>query len=1176
VEDRARTPLVVGVLALVALLLRGVVPAPSSPETVAAASSRPPSPAPAEAPPADAAVCILRGFLGSAHDDRPLRLDEPLDGPLGAYTVESLIALLPHPTRSRLSAVFDAHVQALQRALEDADYLLDRYWLPWAVGKGGETGDARELRTPCGERAADDSPGVLLFRGGGASADRKLLLVLLVPESPRSGVDAPALRAALRVAAWSHGSRPAPKGALGVRILGPTFSGSVGSLKRALASWLGAAESRAARIELDIVSGSLTDHQSALELRSREDYPPDVRERIVVRFHTTVHSDEYVQRLFFNYLQNRDRSRPGTACPTEVPESLKISERVALLVESSTAYGRSILSGRERRTAEGYLTIPFPMHIGQLRAEWNKAAAGREVKAGTPVEIPLEVLDLPTEEARSGQDVLPPFSNLTSRIDNLILAQILPTLTRNRIQYVGLVATDVQDRLFLGKMVRRYCPDVTLFALGSDLVYAHPQYASALEGMLLASTYPLFTDNQAWTYPHRGHHERLQFPTNEAQGVFNAALALVDPHLMMEYGLPLQASDAESQGRQPPVWVSAVGRNGVWPVAALCLRDGPDPILFEVPADSSEASAAAHTGHPVETTFTSPTFFKVYALAFVLLCVLHAAAYFTLLGQRPRWGPLWRLFAILQPSRAPDRAFVQHLYLFGSFLILSLVYAWISVPLALRARVDVGYDSSVLLETGVLVLGWLALLAPMIDIARWCRAAFRNMPGKLASMAAVVLSVAPLALLVTTVVYAFGSWTDFLNGTPVERAWVAAFYLRSTTLGSGLSPLLPLLFLGLALYLWSLCELRRLHLGESARDHSAIATMGGPEAPGLDVLKRRADGLLEDSFRNLKTCFALIGVGTAFFWITLKWLPPSLDGRYFVRLFEVLLFFVSVAIAFEFARFVLCWRCLRAMLRRFAWLPASPGLKRVPVLISSEPVIDLARAGPGLATLRVALGRWEALAAAWKAAVRDEAGPADPFAKALGPDLDEARVEMEHALRAEVSSGWAVEDARRRLQAQVDAAQLVSAQALRERGAAGAPWREAAEDFLAMGIVGYIRYSLAHLRNLLAFATGASLLVLLAISSYPFQPAHLLLALSWIAILTLVGTTIVIFVQMDRDEVLSWLAKSTPGHLVFSREFLGRVATYGLMPLLGVTAAQFPDVGRVLFFWVEPFLGALK
>ena len=127
-----------------------------------------------------------------------------------------------------------------------------------------------------------------------------------------------------------------------------------------------------------------------------------------------------------------------------------------------------------------------------------------------------------------------------------------------------------------------------------------------------------------------------------------------------------------------------------------------------------------------------------------------------------------------------------------------------------------------------------------------------------------------------------------------------------------------------------------------------------------------------------------------------------------------------------------------------------------------------------------------------------------------------------------------------------------------------------------MGIVGYIRYSLAHLRNLLAFATGASLLVLLAISSYPFQPAQLLLALSWIAILTLVGTTIVIFVQMDRDEVLSWLAKSTPGHLVFSREFLGRVATYGLVPLLGVTAAQFPDVGRVLFFWVEPFLGALK
>ena len=103
-----------------------------------------------------------------------------------------------------------------------------------------------------------------------------------------------------------------------------------------------------------------------------------------------------------------------------------------------------------------------------------------------------------------------------------------------------------------------------------------------------------------------------------------------------------------------------------------------------------------------------------------------------------------------------------------------------------------------------------------------------------------------------------------------------------------------------------------------------------------------------------------------------------------------------------------------------------------------------------------------------------------------------------------------------------------------------------------------------------------SLFVLLAISSYPFQPAHRLLSLSWVAVLTLVALTVAVFVHMDRDEVLSWINKTPPGQVVLNREFASRLATYGLVPLEGMAAAQFPDIGRFLFFWVQPFMNALK
>ncbi len=43
------------------------------------------------------------------------------------------------------------------------------------------------------------------------------------------------------------------------------------------------------------------------------------------------------------------------------------------------------------------------------------------------------------------------------------MARILETIKQEEIQAVGIMATDVQDVLFLARQVRMYSPDVLLF-----------------------------------------------------------------------------------------------------------------------------------------------------------------------------------------------------------------------------------------------------------------------------------------------------------------------------------------------------------------------------------------------------------------------------------------------------------------------------------------------------------------------------------------------------------------------------------------------------------------------------------------------------------------------------------------------------------------------------------------
>jgi len=97
----------------------------------------------------------------------------------------------------------------------------------------------------------------------------------------------------------------------------------------------------------------------------------------------------------------------------------------------------------------------------------------------------------------------------------------------------------------------------------------------------------------------------------------------------------------------------------------------------------------------------------------------------------------------------------------------------------------------------------------------------------------------------------------------------------------------------------------------------------------------------------------------------------------------------------------------------------------------------------------------------------------------------------------------------------------------------------------------------------LALLTAAHLL-------YVFNGRASLLTIDMLAVAATALSAVWILVDMERDHVISRLRSTTPGRVDINWEFIKRIAIYGVLPLLAVIAALFPEVGDTLFGWLEP------
>src|ERR1044071_2202095 len=81
---------------------------------------------------------------------------------------------------------------------------------------------------------------------------------------------------------------------------------------------------------------------------------------------------------------------------------------------------------------------------------------------------------------------------------------------------------------------------------------------------------------------------------------------------------------------------------------------------------------------------------------------------------------------------------------------------------------------------------------------------------------------------------------------------------------------------------------------------------------------------------------------------------------------------------------------------------------------------------------------------------------------------------------------------------------------------------------------------------------------------YSFNGRAAMLTLDLIAAAAAALSALWILIDMERNHVLSRLRQTTPGRVDISWDFVKRIAVYGVLPLLAIIAALFPEVGGTL------------
>ena len=1224
-ESRRTAPLVFTLVAALAFLLPITTatrspaknPAPASDLSIGkpgTAGEEPPRPDFPGAKDLVSEFLFSREATQAAASGRPWEAD---------YTIDLLIATVPDPVSSRLPHFFDSFAESMESAAEASGYTLDRFALPW-LNKEREAGD----NVPRWRQTLYETvPGLILFRDPQDRKLLLIFLVGETPTTGiHKRAMFSALEQMAQFYPWDPKHAELPQGfprvapdvsSVGAapptlpgqapgatfRVMGPSFSGSAVSLRFVLDRW-SESRSNASQVRFQIISGTATAIDAGWLSQAAQGH---------ATFQATVPPDDETLRAVACYIGQLGYTKIAILTESNTAYGQNATNQASAGNGTNNQNQGSCGNGR---SVPDILSLPFPLDISRLRVAVNSvtpppAPTGPESGSTNP---------LPRHLAQQGvepREVIPSYSALSVQSAELTLSNLLSTIAREQFGYVGIVATDVRDATFLAREVREHCPATVLFTLNSDLLYAYPDVNSATRGMIIVTPYPLFNLEQLWTYAYGGDKTRLQFANQAAEGVYNATLALLhQDERLVDYGTPL-AARVNNQGakqHKPSLWVTAIGSGEALPVRLMAWKDNGNYTY--APAASSGANKRRGKPSVGRGIYAENS---VVAVIAVSICIAAVALLIVSQYWRPEKRGTSRISALLGDTASAAYWSECRLFLLCGCMSLLSIYVVVVVAFCLPFMAGRELGSSLQTTATPKIAAGIALATVMLLLlaTHTLISAFRKAPrDQRGSAPEVVISALFSSVFIFILAGLLGiTWIEGVKAWPASGFFV---HLRSFALPGGLSPLLPLSCVALGACLWALCSFRRLRLldvlratGTVEKPHSwlSFVSLNVRSFSGVCELENSVKHILESSsvlslgWYSVLIAVALL-VGHYFFATRLV---SALETRPFYWLFEAAFIIVYWALLMEFLRLVFAWRSLHLLLQRLSWHPLLAAFKRYrgsrpnlakmnlthppSIFAALESSVDqagrLVRAANTLALapdigegwrelLRQSIPQWEAhvqsagshLCDALRLEWADDSRAESPSRTEMGQKKRASRIQgnwrqslksrchAHHALfRLLQSLGKPMEERWTSLHA--EGAPAAVAPEIKE-------FFDQVEEFIASRVVNFLAIVFPLIQNLGFFVLAGLLLMLLAVTSYPFQPRNEFLFFNWVVILSFIGTVFWIFVQMDRNTILSLLNDTIPGQVNFSRELVIRAILYIAVPLMALLGAQFPESLRQL------------
>jgi hypothetical protein len=811
--------------------------------------------------------------------------------------VAAMIAIAPDPAHTHLALMFDRTIETVQLAAQSANYVADRYWLPWDVARKTEWADYDSLQKANEDQKQNEKqPGLILFRwdgeheegGNGRVGNAAVLYVFLVTDTATAGMNGEQFSNAVKYVREVCAPAGGCAGDGTIHIMGPTFSGSLDSLSRLTAAkgpqgftaYSGTVSSTCAE-----ENQHLLDQPSSLCPKNL-----NYKQAANLRFRSLVSSTESAVNQFIRMLE-----ADGDIKCDGIPE-------VAILSEGSTTYGGATRDIRKRDTDNTlesdvgpcYTSFVYPREIASLRNAYQ--GAGNQPAPANAAAPASPYLQLQLTDQGNGGDEPRDFSIPQGPLSKeAVLMNDAAEMRRGRYRYVGISATNVLDALFLTKFLRTAVPDARLFIFDSDLIFERDLDNSSYLGTLAITTYPLMP---RWDWTSAGQRLfKLPLADQYEQGQYNASVFAIREALGSQPRDPndsatLYGCTEPCSEKELPLWLTAVGTGGYWPVQMLAGPQGtvqPKQDLLGLRA----------------TDFST-----AWKASCALLCVLAGLHVLVLLTTSPV-ARHFREFNVA--GRSPEQ---------GLFLInlasasLALALAMMVMPFHFRQKAGI-YVSLIAVATCVSIILLLAvcisLNALLVFRSKWER---EQEKGEEKDKEKRSLLRPPLvSLFVWTIPVVLGvAWWTLFKSDPTS-VYGLFFAYRAVHLATGVSPVTPMLLLLAVVYVWSIFEMWRLRFNEQSRPRLCTK----PPFPGASIAGPSTEKKISDAVHAflLKNSYLAGCVVTAVLWfLAFQPLHPFqlFERPAFGRVYEVLLCTAVLMMLTKGFRLGLIWSELRGLL----------------------------------------------------------------------------------------------------------------------------------------------------------------------------------------------------------------------------------------------------------------------